>query len=260
MSNKKTIKEPEVIYEDKDCAVINKPAGLMVHPDGRADGPFLTDWILKKFPKTKKVGESITGFDGKPILRPGIVHRLDRETTGAIIIAKTAEAHARLKKQFQDRLVSKKYLAFVWGEMRDEFGTIDKAIGRSSGDFRKWSAGRGAKGILRHAETYWTRIKDTKIDISSDKQEGISLIEACPKTGRTHQIRVHMSTINHPVVGDSLYAPKKPLILGFKRLALHSRELIFTDPKGKAITVMAPLPADFKKACKGIGVESKELT
>jgi len=255
--------------------VVNKPAGLMVHSDGKNNGPFLADWVLEKYPKAKNVGDPMNDSEGNPMNRAGIVHRLDRETSGAIIIAKTAAGHASLKQQFKDRLITKKYLAFVWGEMKEEFGTIDRPIGRSSSDFRKWSAYPTARGDIRESQTYWTRIANVKCKNQNGKLgdsnvgqsanrtigegnigsqgeilEKFALVEVEPKTGRTHQIRVHFSAINHPVVGDSLYAPKMPMVLGFRRLALHSYSIGFVDLKGKKVLVVAPLPADFKKAVK----------
>ncbi len=261
-TKKASIPEIPILYEDKDIVAINKPAGLMVHPDGRDPGPFLTDWVAKKFPLTasKKVGEPITGYDGVSILRPGIVHRLDRETSGVILVAKTAKGHAHLKQQFKDRTIKKKYRAFVWGELDEEFGTIDRPIGRSSSDFRKWSAQRGARGIVRAAETYWTKLGEGIGDVAVSEnapngRASFSFIEAEPKTGRTHQIRVHFVAIQHPVVGDSLYGPKRPEALGFKRTALHAYSIDFENCVGKRVKVEAPFPADFVKAGKEIGVK-----
>src|SRR3989344_5131444 len=132
------MKDIKVLYEDKDIVAVDKPAGLMVHPDGKQEGPFLTDWIIKKYPKTKDIGEVEGGID-----RPGIVHRLDRETSGVMLVAKTKAGHKSLKEQFQSRTIIKKYLAFARGEIKDQFGIINRPIGRSSKDFRAWSAARG---------------------------------------------------------------------------------------------------------------------
>ncbi len=242
----------DILYQDSNCVVVNKPSGLMVHPDGRTAGPFLTDWVAEHFPQAKNVGEAITGVDGKIVDRPGIVHRLDRETSGAILIALTPDAHANLKEQFQERTVTKKYLAFVWGEIVEEFGTITRPIGRNGSDFRKWSAQRGARGVIREAETYWTRIWTGKPPESIEK---FSLLQAEPKTGRTHQIRVHFNAIHHPVVGDILYAPKRPQALGFTRTALHSHNVEFDNMEGKRIKVVAPLPEDFKRAVQQLKIK-----
>lgn len=256
MSNK-NLEEIEILYEDADCLAVNKPAGLMVHSDGRNPGPFLTDWVLEKFPQAQNVGDPMTASDGSPVNRSGIVHRLDRDTSGVLLVAKTPKGHACLKKQFQERTIHKKYLAFVWGDLKEEFGTIDKPIGRSVNDFRKWSAGRGKKGETREAETYWTKMASGKSLVDSEqgkKEEKFTLVEAQPKTGRTHQIRVHFLAIQHPVVGDTLYAETKPPALEFKRLALHSWLVEFINPAGRRIKVTAPLPTDFKRACLEIGV------
>jgi len=254
----------KILYEDENCLVIDKPAGMMVHSDGRDKGPFITDWVVKHYPKTANVGDPMTDQQGKPINRAGIVHRLDRETSGALIIAKTQEAHASLKKQFQDRTISKRYLAIVWGDMDEDFGTINRPIGRSANDFRKYSAQRGARGDMREAETYWTKkgkgvafVPDySSKDLTKQIEAKFSLVEVEPKTGRTHQIRVHMNAVNHPVVGDILYAPKRPLVLGFDRLALHSRSIEFSDLKGKMVKVLSPLPDDFIGGLKALGIES----
>ncbi|OHA45206.1 MAG: hypothetical protein A3G04_02340, partial [Candidatus Taylorbacteria bacterium RIFCSPLOWO2_12_FULL_44_9] len=241
------------LYEDKNCIVVNKPAGLMVHPDGRAPGPFLSDWVLENYSKSKNVGEPARGVDGSTIARPGIVHRLDRETSGVLIIAKTKKGHAQLKKQFQDRTIKKKYLVFVWGDMMEEFGTITRPIGRNNSDFRKWSAQRGARGEMRDAETYWTRIANGVTPVA-ERMEKFTLLEVEPKTGRTHQIRVHLLAVYHPVVGDTLYAPKRPMALGFARTALHARSIEFTTLDDKRVKVEAPLPKDFDEAFKELGI------
>lgn len=258
MSNttNKIFKEITILYEDANCVVVNKPAGLMVHSDGRDEGPFLTDWVLKTYPKSKNVGEPSRALDGTDIDRSGIVHRLDRETSGAIIIAKNQKGYESLKSQFQEKEVLKKYLAFVWGEERENFGTIDRPIGRSANDFRKWSAQRGARGELRPAETYWVRVWT---GILPDSIEKVSLILCEPKTGRTHQIRVHMNAVNHPVIGDSLYAPKRPNVLGFLRTALHSCYIEFDNLRGERIKVQVPLPKDFTKALNILDVDLKLL-
>ncbi len=229
----------------------------MVHSDSRSGGPFLTDWIVKKFPEAVDVGDPMTAPDGTAVNRAGIVHRLDRETSGVLIIAKTQKGFESLKKQFQDRTITKKYLAFVWGDLKEEFGTIDKPIARSGSDFRKWSAGRGRRGEERLAETYWTRVGTGEWGKEEGAKVGqrFTLVEAQPKTGRTHQIRVHFVAIQHPIVGDILYAATRPPALGFERLALHSRSIEFENMAGKRIKVEAPLPNDFKGAYKELGIK-----
>ena len=237
--------EIPILYEDEDVLVLNKPAGLIVHSDGRTDEPTLVDWLIEKYPNIKDIGEPLALSSGTPIARPGIVHRLDRETSGAIVVAKTQEAFLHLKRQFQDREVHKKYRLFVRGEMKGERGTIDWPIGKSPNDFRRWSAQRGAKGELREAVT-WYRVLARK--------DGFSFVEAQPRTGRTHQIRVHFKAINYPVVCDKLYAPKNACALGFLRTALHSFSIAFKGRGGKEISVTAPYPDDFKDALKNLDI------
>lgn len=247
-----------ILYEDDDVLVIDKPAGLVVHSDGRISQPTLVDWLLEKYPAIADVGEPMTiqgskqkaetGDDGEDvepvsdestILRPGIVHRLDRETSGAMVVAKTQDAYLYLKRQFQDREVQKKYHLFVWGEMKQERGTIDRPIGKSPTDFRQWSAQRGAKGVLREAVTWYKVLQ---------RKDGFSFVEAQPRTGRTHQIRVHFKAINYPIVGDKLYASSRPQALGFSRIALHARAIKFSLRGGKELSIEAPYPQDFEQA------------
>lgn len=234
--------EPTVLYEDKDVIAINKPAGLVVHGDGKTKEPNLVDWLLLKYPEIKSVGEPGRDSHGNEILRSGIVHRLDRETSGVMLVAKTQESFENLKKQFQEHKIQKKYEAFVYGQIKVD-GVVDRPIGRSASDFRKWSAQRGARGEMREA------ITEYKV-ISANKD--YSLVELLPKTGRTHQIRVHMKAISHPLVSDSLYAPNHDNALGFDRVALHSREVTFMGLDGKSHTVEAPYPEDFEKALKSL--------
>lgn len=228
-----------ILYEDKDILAIDKPAGIVVHPNGKTVEYTLIDWILKHYPATKGVGEPTKLADGTMIDRPGIVHRIDKETSGVLLIAKTAEAHAHLKAQFQARTVAKEYNTFVYGNLKDDDGLIDRPIGRSSSDFRKWSAQRGARGELRDAVTHFKVLRHGK---------EFTFVEANPRTGRTHQIRVHFKAINHPVVSDGLYAENHPKALGFERLALHAKSIEFDAMDGKRVKVEAPLPPDFVRA------------
>lgn len=244
-----------ILFEDDNYLIFNKPAGLVVHADGRSTEPTLADWLLQNRPEMKDVGEpmTITSSASKSeagtkatsktetILRPGIVHRLDKETSGALVVAKTPAAFADLKEKFQERQVEKKYHTFVYGNVKEHDGTIDRPIGRSKSDFRMWSAQRGARGEMREAVTHY-RVLARASDSSA------TFLEVQPKTGRTHQIRVHFKAIHHPVVADSLYASTQPKLLGFKRLALHARALSFKDITGKKISVEASYPEDFEKA------------
>ncbi len=239
-----------ILYEDKDIVAVNKPAGLVVHPDGKTMEPALTDWILKTYPNTTGVGEPIESTQHGTIERPGIVHRLDRWTSGVLLIAKTKKAHALLKEQFQNQLIQKKYYALVHGDMKEQWGTINKPIGKSPKDFRRWSAGRGARGEMRPAETWWTNL---------GFKDGYSFVEVEPKTGRTHQIRVHFKSIQHPVACDMLYAPDKGCTLKLARTALHAYSAAFTNTAGKLITVLAPLPEDFQGALEELQKEGHML-
>ncbi len=248
----------QIIYEDENILAINKPAGLMVHGDGRSKEPTLVDWILEKYPEMKNVGEPIFISDdesddqggkkeiSEAIYRPGIVHRLDRETSGVLLIAKNQMSFEFLKKQFQDRQIQKTYKVIVWGHVKDERGTINKQIGRSGNDFRRYLAGRGARGVLREAITQYKVLK--RFESDSIK---FSLVEVFPKTGRTHQIRVHFKYLNHPVVCDTLYAPEKPCpSLGLNRLALHAEAIEFVLPgaEAKKTKLQSPIPEDFSRA------------
>lgn len=231
--------EPEILYEDADCAVLNKPAGLVVHADGRTSEPTLSDWVITRYPEAEGVGEPIKLSDGRIVPKHGIVHRLDRETSGAVIVARNANAFTNIKEQFQNRTIKKTYRTFVYGELKHEDGIIDRPIGRSTGDFRRWTASGGARGTVREAVTAYRVLL---------RGGGFSYVEALPKTGRTHQIRVHMKALGYPVVADTLYAGGRPNTLGFTRTALHALAIEFKTPSGKAVRVEAPLPDDFLQA------------
>lgn len=238
-----------VLYEDADVLAINKPDGVLVHDDGedRAQPQeTVVEWFLGKEPSVRGVGESGRGKRGEALERSGIVHRLDRETSGVMILAKTQASFAYLKHQFQTRSVEKEYRAFVYGSLKERWGRIDRPIGRSAKDFRLRSAQRGARGPLREAVTDWELIGQTAQH---------AYIRLFPKTGRTHQIRVHLKAINHPVVCDRLYAPAMPCDLGFERLALHAHTLGITLPSGEARRFVAPLPACFTQALDAMSVD-----
>ncbi len=221
---------PKIIHEDDSIVVIDKPSGMIVYPDGKHEYPALSGWLDKKY------GEGSYHF----------VHRIDRETSGVLVVAKTEEAYEFLKAQFAEREIKKIYRAFIYGAMKEERGTIDKPIGSSRGGKGPRSATRPT-GTQREAQTLWRRIANTSKEASA-RGEGVSYIEAFPKTGRTHQIRVHCAAIQHPIVCDQLYAPQRPPMLGFKRLALHALSITITHPGGKEMTFVAPLPEDFVAA------------
>lgn len=233
----------KVLYEDPNILAIDKPAGISVHEDGRTKGKTITDWVLKNYPKMKNVGEPMGD-----IIRPGVVHRLDRDTSGVLLLAKNQKAYEFLKNQFQNREIKKIYNVVVEGFVKNDHDVINKPIGRSPKDFRRRLAGRGAKGELKEAITEYIVLKRFV-----DKNIKFTYLEVRPKTGRTHQIRVHMKFINHPVACDPLYNAEGNCPKGFKRLALHAKSIEFNLPagrqgdlKGKTVKVESPLPKEFK--------------
>lgn len=232
----------EIIYEDEEVLVINKPAGLLVHSDGFSTDMTVADWFLARVPEAALVGEPQTLKNGVVIARPGVVHRLDKDTSGVMILAKTQKAFGHLKKQFRDRLAKKEYRAFVYGTMKEKWGTINRPIGRSKSDRRRRSAERGSTGVRRQAVTDWELI------LQNDQY---AYLKFFPKTGRTHQIRVHGKAMSRPIVGDALYTPK--LVkemgdLGIGRLALHAHQLTLELPGGEKKTFTAPVPSVFEAA------------
>jgi 23S rRNA pseudouridine1911/1915/1917 synthase len=247
--NEDMVSSPTVIYEDKDMQVINKPAGLIVHFDGRNEESSVVDWVKENYPDIKDVGEEWVSPQGVSVARPGIVHRLDKTTSGVMVIAKTQSAFDNLKKQFQDRVVVKKYDALVYGQPKEDIGVIEAEIGRTKKKPRKWIA-EFAHGKTRAAITDW-KVVGRYTDLASE--EKISHMELEPKTGRTHQIRVHLKAIHHPIICDHIYAKGKPCVLGFERPALHARSLTLAMPSGKTKTFEAPLPNDFAKAFAEMG-------
>lgn len=249
---------PEIIYEDENVLVLNKPSGLVVHDDGKQredKEETLCDWVMKEFPEMENVGEPMD-VKGEIIKRPGIVHRLDKETSGVIILAKNQDSFNLLKNQFGERLAKKVYNTVVWGNIKNDSGVVDAPIGRNGKDFRQWSATRGARGLLREAVTEYkviSRFSAHEGHVSEKEEDGEKFVflEVRPKTGRTHQIRVHMKYLNNPIVGDKLYAENRPYVLGFERVALHARSLTIQIP-GKSLsagaelkTFEAPYPEDF---------------
>lgn len=238
----------KVLYEDSNILVIDKPSGISVHPDGRNKEITISDWFIKKYPKSKNVGESIF-VDGKEIKKPGIVHRLDKETSGVLLLVKNQKAYDFLKNQFKDRKIKKIYHTIVSGFIKNDSGLINKPIGRSPKDFRRHLAGRGARGELREALTSYKVLKrfESLYEKKLKKTLPFSYLEVSPKTGRTHQIRVHMKFISHPVVCDSLYNKEGEHPLLINRLALHAKSLEFKDLKGKTLKIESNLPKEFKK-------------
>ncbi|MFC1721069.1 RluA family pseudouridine synthase [Patescibacteria group bacterium] len=238
----------DIIYEDLDVLVINKPSGLMVHGDGKGDEHTLVDTLLMLYPKIKEIGEPAE-YDGKIIERPGIVHRLDKDTSGVIVVARNQDAFLHLKKQFQDRTVQKTYRAFVYGNIKEDEGVIDKPIGRHPKVFNQWLANTSARGTLRDAVTEYKVLARGKVG-----GESVTYVELYPKTGRTHQIRAHLKSLNTPVICDPIYAEKRPCLLGLNRLALHALSLEIELPNGETKTFEAPLPEEFLEAERNLQV------
>ncbi len=247
--NAEEVSKVKVIFEDQDVLVINKPAGLVVHGDGRTKEETLADWLVENYPEIKSVGEAWEAQNGAAILRPGIVHRLDRETSGVMVIAKTQGSYEHLKSQFKDRLVQKEYRAIINGTFKDDIdgGVIEKSIGKSPSDFRKWSAQPGARGTLRNAVTEYKIL--SRVGVGND---GFAYIAAMPKTGRTHQIRVHFKAIHHSVLGDKLYGAKKVANIGVQvpRTMLHAFKIKFANLAGENVEFDAEIPKDFEKVLK----------
>lgn len=243
-----------IIHEDKDFIIINKPAGVITHPDGKERKisiPSVSEQIIKIYPEIEGIGEPLG-----PILRPGIVHRLDTDTSGIMIIARNQKFFEYIKQQFQEHTVHKEYRAFVWGWFKDEVtkGVINSPIGRSGSDFRKYVTGRFSRGESREAVTYYEILNKFEIDekLTAPHLPRFTYMSLMPKTGRTHQIRVHMKHIHHGIVGDPLYMDNHPKALGFNRQALHAFRINFNDMKGNPQTFEAPLPADFQKALENV--------
>ncbi len=244
-----------ILFENEHLLVINKPTGLVVHSDGKTNEPTVVYWILENYPEINGVGENMLVKDREDndieLNRPGIVHRIDRDTSGCLVIAKTQASFDHLKQQFKDRLVEKTYQALVYGWIKEGEGVIDQPIGRSSKDFRMKQAGSYARGHLRDALTEYTVIDRYTDPQKKDKQgspEKYTLVECRPKTGRTHQIRVHLKWLNHPIVSDSLYAGKRKQVLEMHRTALHAFSIALHDLDGNDVYTTAPLPDDMQDA------------
>jgi 23S rRNA pseudouridine1911/1915/1917 synthase len=231
--------EVDILFENNACLVINKQPGLVVHPSPGHETGTLANGLIYLRPE-------INGVGGVP-RRPGIVHRLDKDTSGVMVIAKTEEAFRHLAHQFKERTIDKAYLGFVYGDMK-ESGQIHLPIGRHATDRKKMSATDFSKS--RDAETYWNLIAQF------DKT---ALVKFTIRTGRTHQIRVHCAAIGHPLVGDSVYGFKKPhkflqnapriweIVKHVSRQMLHSWRLSFTLPDtGTWIEIEAPIPEDMR--------------
>ena len=222
----------EILYEDDDIAVISKPAGMVAHPaPGHKDGT-LVNALMARLTGLSSIGG---------VERPGIVHRLDRDTSGLMMVAKNDAAHQGLSEQLKERKIEKTYWAIVYGRFVQDNGEINEPVGRHQKHRQKMSVDI-LKG--RRAVTRWSVL---------ERFDGITLLELRPETGRTHQIRVHLSHINRPVIGDSQYGSdkKKDRELGVKRQMLHAKKLTFTHPgNGRIMEFEDNLPDDFAELLK----------
>lgn len=228
-----------VIYESSDLLVINKPAGIAVHKTRPNDTQHtVVDELIAYAPAIAHVGEDA--------LRPGIVHRLDKETSGLMVVAKTNAAFFHLKKQFQDRKATKTYIALVNGSPREPFGTITAPLGKI-----------GTKQTTRLKGKRELQERDAVTDYRTVKQyRNFTLLEVTPRTGRTHQIRVHLKSIGCPIAGDKLYSSSKLRVvsskLGLNRLFLHAQRLSFIAPDGSALSFETDLPQDLQTVIESL--------
>ena len=221
----------DVVYEDDDVIVVNKPSGLVVHPaPGHPDGTLVNALLFH-------CGASLSGVGGA--LRPGIVHRIDRDTSGLIIAAKNDYAHQFLSAQLADHTLARTYECIVVGNLREDSGTVDAPIARDSRDRKRMTVVPGG----RRAVTHWTVLA---------RYPGYTHVQCRLETGRTHQIRVHMAYLGHPILGDTVYGAKKP-VPGLTGQCLHAVGLQFIHPRTKElVSLSCPLPGEFTAALRKI--------
>ena len=213
----------DIVYEDDDVIVVNKPQGMVVHPAPGHPDHTLVNALLYHSPLS-----TINGT-----FRPGIVHRIDKDTSGLLMVAKNDLAHQSLAEQLRNKTNKREYLALVYGQIKEDEGTIDAPLGRNPQDRKKQAVVKGG----RHAVTHFKVIK---------RYDNFTLVKCILETGRTHQIRVHMKYIGHPLVGDPLYGPRK--VIGKDGQFLHAALLGFKHPRtGKELVFEAPLPENFQK-------------
>lgn len=231
-----------IVYEDKDIIVLNKQAGISVHPSVNEPCGTIANALIAKYPELVGVGED-------PI-RPGIVHRLDKDTSGLLVVAKNQKTFEFLKKEWQEGKVVKKYLTLVWGHLKKDGGEIRSELARSLKDFRKRMVLKPEKKTGKEFYHRKAVIKG-KLAITEYKllrnYKDFSLVEAYPKTGRMHQIRVHMASLGHPVVGDKIYGKNKKIPEGLTRQFLHAYYLSFSL-FGKKLAFETDLPDNLEKA------------
>ncbi len=225
----------KIIYEDKDLLVIDKPAGIIVFPEGISKAETLIEHLTKQFPELKKVGKSP---------RYGIVHRLDKDTSGILLIARDKNSLVHLQKQFKERQVRKKYIALVEGIIKENEGKIKTLLGRSPKNRKKQRVflyGEPKSQGKREAETHYRII---------ERFNNYTLLEIEPKTGRKHQIRCHLAWIHHPIVGDKLYGFKNQSFSSLNRHFLHANYLKIKLPNGKEKEFESELPSNLKNIIK----------
>lgn len=222
----------DVVYEDGDVIVVNKPKGMVVHPaPGHPDGTLVNALL-------SHCGDSLSGIGG--VLRPGIVHRIDRDTSGLIIAAKNDFAHRKLAAQLADHTLARTYECVVAGNLKEDAGTVDAPIGRHPADRKKMAVVAGG----RRAVTHWEVLA---------RYSGFTHVRCRLETGRTHQIRVHMAYLGHPILGDTVYGAKKP-VPGLNGQCLHAVGLRFIHPRtGEAVELTCPLPEEFRRVLKKLG-------
>jgi len=233
--------EPKIIFENHDFLILEKPVGLLVHPTEKKETNTLVDWLLKKYPKIKNVGEQK--------YREGIIHRLDRDVSGIMIAAKTNKAFTYLKNQFKERKVKKEYFALVYGKIQENEGEINLPIGRNKeGQFVAHP--RNGKEKFQDSD----KIAKTKYKVVEYIKD-YTLLKVQILTGRTHQIRIHLSAIGHPILGDQIYQPKKKFfhflrrkikVVNPGRIFLHSAKIGFYNLKDEWVEFDSPLPKKLK--------------
>ena len=231
-----------ILFEDEHLLVVDKPAGLVVHPAaGNFDGTLVNALL-------HYCAGALSGIGG--VVRPGIVHRIDKDTSGLLVVAKTDVAHEGLAKQFAARSIDRRYLAIVNGIPKAAAGKVDARLARSAANRKKIAIVEGSRG--KRAVTHWKRLEVLR---------DAALVECRLETGRTHQVRVHMASIGHPLVGDPIYSRsgkthgKLLKELGFLRQALHAAELGFTHPVTKhKLSFSSPIPPDMQELKRGLGV------
>ena len=225
-----------VIYEDENFLALSKTAGVLTHGIKNKESGIkestVADWLLERYPEVKTVGDD-------PEERPGIVHRLDKDTSGVLLVARNQKTFDYLKKLFQEHKITKTYLALVWGKLAGG-GIVDVPIGLKPGTVRRVIQGKNLK-MVKEAVTEYKALKSFK-----KGADEFTLVELVPKTGRTHQLRVHMKSVNHPVVGDAVYGPKKNPF-GLHRQFLHAESIEFTKSDGSRLKLEAELPVELRE-------------